>query len=92
MTTLDEIHPMGLDPHNPLVELRHVLSFKRHHEGPDMEDFLADDYHRGTGGKSKLPPWSTDPRFKFQNMTLEQIAWQNSVYKVRVYVCICVHL
>ena len=82
METLDEIYPIAADPNNPLVEIRHALVLKQNHEGPDTLDFIADDYHKGTGGKSKLPPWSTDGRFKFQNMTFEQIAWQNSVYKV----------
>jgi hypothetical protein len=82
METLDEIHPLGADPNNSLVNLHYVLSYKQNHEGPDPEDFIADDYHKGTGGKSRLPLWSTDSRFKFQNMTLEQIAWQNNVFKV----------
>ncbi|KAG7350685.1 FAD dependent oxidoreductase [Nitzschia inconspicua] len=82
--TLDEIYPFAVDEENLLVRLQYALSFKRTHEGPDTEDFLAKDYHKGTGGKSQLPSWSTDDRLKFQNMTLEQVAWQNIVYKLKL--------
>ncbi len=84
METMDEIYPLAQDPENPLVDLRYALSLKREHEGPDTDDFVADDYHKGTGGKSQLPFWSTDARFKFQNVTLEQIAWQNSIHKLKL--------
>jgi len=82
--TLDEIYPLAEDAKNPLVDLRYVLSLKRKHEGPGPEDFVAEDYHRGTGGKSLLPFWSSDPRFKFQNATLEQVAWQNQIHQLRL--------
>lgn len=84
METLDEIYPFAVDDDNPLVELRYALSLKQKHEGPDTEDMIAKDYHKGTGGKSQLPAWSTDARLQFQNMTLEQVAWQNSVYKIKL--------
>jgi D-amino-acid oxidase len=81
---LDEVYPLAVDANNPLIDLLYALSFKRTHEGPDTEDFLADNYHKGTGGKSQLPSWSTDERLKFQNTTLEQVAWQNNVYKLKL--------
>jgi D-amino-acid oxidase len=84
MQTLDEIYPIAIDNNNPLVNLHYALSFKRAHEGPDTEDFIASNYHKGTGGKSQLPSWSTDERLKFQNLTLEQVAWQNIVYKLKL--------
>jgi len=83
LETMDEIYPMAADPKNSLVDLRYVLALKRNHEGPNTEDFVAEDYHKGTGGKSRLPLWSSDERFKFQNVTMEQVAWQNTIYKVR---------
>ena len=55
METLDEIYPLAQDSQNPLVDLRYVVSMKKEHEGPDTEDFVAEDYHKGTGGKSQLP-------------------------------------
>jgi D-amino-acid oxidase len=84
METLDEIYPIAVDANNPLVNLHFALAFKRTHEGPDTEDFLAENYHKGTGGKSQLPSWSTDQRLNFQNLTLEQVAWQNHVYKLKL--------
>jgi D-amino-acid oxidase len=84
METLDEIYPVAIDDDDPLVKLHYTLFFKRNHEGPNTEDFIAENYHKGTGGKSQLPLWSTDERFKFQNMTLEQVAWQNNVYKLKL--------
>lgn len=82
--TLDEIYPLAVDNKNSLVDLRHVLALKRRHEGPSTEDFVADNYHKGTGGKSLLPSWSSDARFKFQNVTLEQVGWQNQIHKLRL--------
>lgn len=84
METMEEIYPLAIDANNPLVTMRHAMVLKQKHEGPDTEDFIADDYHKGTGGKSKLPAWSADGRFKFQNMTLEQVAWQNNIYKLKL--------
>jgi len=84
LETMDEIYPMAADPKNSLVDLRYVLALKRNHEGPNTEDFVAEDYHKGTGGKSRLPLWSSDERFKFQNVTMEQVAWQNTIYKLKL--------
>jgi len=84
METYDEIYPLAQDAKNPLVELLHCVSLKRKHEGPSTDDFVADDYHKGTGGKSQLPFWSSDARFNFQNVTLEQVAWQNQIHKLKL--------
>ncbi|VEU36228.1 unnamed protein product [Pseudo-nitzschia multistriata] len=82
--TLDEIYPLAEDAENSLVDLRHVLALKKRHEGPSTEDMVADNYHKGTGGRSLLPSWSSDARFKFQNVTLEQVQWQNQIHKLRL--------
>lgn len=82
--TLDEIHPIAADANNSLVDLRYMLSLKRKHEGPDTEDMVSEDYHKGLGGKSSLPLWSQDPRFNFQNVALEQVAWQNQIHQLRL--------
>eukprot|EP00536_Pseudo-nitzschia_multiseries_P005284 jgi/Psemu1/238387/estExt_Genewise1.C_970047 len=82
--TLDELYPLATDDKNTLVDLRHVLALKKKHEGPSTEDMVADNYHKGTGGKSMLPSWSSDPRFKFQNVTLEQVRWQNQIHRLRL--------
>ncbi|MGK3735383.1 MAG: D-amino-acid oxidase, partial [Bacillariaceae sp.] len=82
--TLDEIHPLAADSNNSLVDLRYVLSLKRKHEGPDTEDMVSKDYHKGLGGKSLLPLWSQDVRLNFQNATLEQVAWQNQIHQLRL--------
>lgn len=71
-------------PLSPLVTLRYALALKKNHEGPDTDDFVADDYHRGTGGKSRLPSWSLDPRLVFQNVSLEQMEWQNWVHRLKL--------
>jgi hypothetical protein len=82
--TMDEIYPLAKDAQNPLVDLRYVLSLKRKHEGPGTMDFTGADYHKGLGGKSMLPSWSSDSRFNFQNMALEQVAWQNQIYQLKL--------
>jgi D-amino-acid oxidase len=75
---------MAMDGQDSLVKMEYAVSLKRHHHGPQTSDFVADDYDRGTGGNSKLPAWSTDPRLRFQNVSIEQVAWQNQVLKLRL--------
>jgi D-amino-acid oxidase len=82
--TLDELHPMGKDPNNDLVEQVPTISLKSSHDGPAPDDFLAENYKNGTGGKSPLPAWSTDPRLEFQHVTAHQLSWQNIVHKLRI--------
>ena len=75
---------MGEDPNNDLVEHVYTVSLKSKHGGPVTEDFIAKDYHRGTGGKSPMPAWSTDSRLDFQHVTTHMLAWQNIVLKLRL--------
>ena len=82
--TLDELHPMGEDPQNELVEHVTTVSLKRNHQGPTIGDFLSDNYQAGTGGSSPLPVWSKDPRLQFQHVTTHQLCWQNSVLKLLI--------
>ena len=82
--TLDEIHPLAKDNSPSLVETVPAVVFRREHCGPTTQDFIAKDYHKGTGGSSPLPSWSTDPRLVFQHVTVEMLWWQNSVYKLRI--------
>jgi hypothetical protein len=66
------------------VDRLFVLYLQPSMQGPSTDDFVADDYHKGTGGKSQLPFWSSDARFNFQNVTLEQVAWQNQIHKLKL--------
>lgn len=82
--TLDELYPLGMDKSDSLVELVPTLALHRSNHGPTTEDFIATNYKSGTGGASRLPPWSTDPRLQFQHMTIEMLWWQNDVYKLKI--------
>jgi D-amino-acid oxidase len=91
--TLGELHPMTQDrdgtsttttKKNPLVELVPTVVLRRDHGGPDMDDFLHPSYKLGTGEKSPLPAWSTDPRLKFQHLTVEMLWWQNYINKLKI--------
>eukprot|EP00980_Cylindrotheca_fusiformis_P031505 scaffold26472_cov162-Cylindrotheca_fusiformis.AAC.1 len=82
--TLDEIYPIGVDKSDPLVEIVPTLTLHRDHYGPTTADFIASDYKLGTGGTSRLPQWSTDPRLEFQNLTIEMLWYQNSSYKLKI--------
>lgn len=84
METLDELYPMGVDKSNSLVELVPTVSLFRKNMGPTTDDFVLPDYKLGTGGASRLPSWSTDPRLQFQHLTVEMLHWQNSVYKLKI--------
>ncbi len=81
--TLDELHPLALEK-SSLVETVPAVIFKRDHDGPTTEDFIADNYSNGTGGSSPLPSWSTDPRLEFQHLTVEMLWWQNYYYNIRI--------
>lgn len=82
--TLDEIYPIGKDKSNSLVELVPALSLHRKNTGPTTADFVAKDYVSGTGGSSRLPLWSADPRLEFQHLSMEMLEWQNSVYRLKI--------
>jgi D-amino-acid oxidase len=92
--TLDELHPLAMasasaaaagDESPPrLVETVPTVIFMQNHSGPSTEDMIAEDYHKGTGGTSRLPEWSTDPRLQFQHLTVEMLWWQNYYYKLRI--------
>jgi D-amino-acid oxidase len=82
--TLDELYPMAVDPACPHVERVPCVSWKANHSGPTIPDFLATDYHQGTGGTSPLPSWTKDPRLEFQHMTVEMLEWQNQVLGLRL--------
>lgn len=79
METLDELHPMAKDETNSVVEWVPCVALHQDHAGPSVEDFLATNYHKGTGGKSQLPAWTKDERLQFQHMTTEMLEWQNQV-------------
>jgi D-amino-acid oxidase len=81
--TLDELHPLALAK-SPLVETVPTVIFQRENSGPSTEDMIAENYNKGTGGKSKLPQWSTDARLEFQHLTVEMLWWQNYYYKLRI--------
>lgn len=76
--TLHELYPMAMDPDNPRVELVPCVELKQDHTGPSVQDFIATDYHKGTGGTSTLPSWTKDERLVFQHLTVEMLDWQNN--------------
>jgi D-amino-acid oxidase len=89
--TLDELHPLACaaataaaSNESSLVETVPTVIFLRENSGPSTEDMIAENYNKGTGGKSKLPQWSTDTRLQFQHLTVEMLWWQNYYYKLRI--------
>jgi D-amino-acid oxidase len=85
LETLDELlsvhDPKSSSPH---VEQVPTVVLKRNHHGPNMGDFLSDDYKSGTGANSPLPSWSTDRRLDFQHLTVEMLCWQNRVHRLKL--------
>lgn len=91
--TLDELLDIHSSPDNAkdnLVEIVPTIFLSRTHQGPkldDYKDFKADDYHSVVSKgnlKSSLPEWTQDPRICFQHLTIEMLAWQNQVLKLRI--------
>ena len=72
------------ESNDALVEILPTVLFYRNHQGPTTDDFVAPNYKNGQGGKSPLPIWSDDPRLQFQHLSIEMLAWQNTVYKLRI--------
>ena len=67
------------------VEWMPAVALKKDHSGPEVLDYIADNYDmKGTGGESPLPTWTTDPRLQFQHLTVEMLSWQNTVFKLRI--------
>jgi D-amino-acid oxidase len=82
--TLDELYPMAKDESNPGVELVPCVGLKQKNTGPTTDDMVADNYSKGTGGKSSLPAWTTDARLEFQHMACEMLYWQNTVLGLKI--------
>ena len=86
--TLDELLLLAKDPkHKDLVEILPCVQLMRTHSGPSVEDFAKGKYESklGEATKSKvLPEWTTDPRVKFQHLTVEMLSWQNNVNRLRI--------
>ena len=79
--TLDELWAMGKDTSNELVEIMpavmlHQCNTKTTSRTTDTDVTFPDN--------SKLPGWSQDPRLEFQQLTVEMLAWQNTVTKLRI--------
>jgi D-amino-acid oxidase len=87
LETLDELwHMASLDPHqNALVELLPLVMLFQHHQGPSLDDF-QEDTHSSSSSRSDgpLPEWVLDARLEFQHLTIEMLAWQNLVYRLRI--------
>jgi len=82
--TLDELWK-AQEQGNRNIELVPAVAFKRHHSGPEVMDYISENYDmKGTGGESPLPAWTTDPRLQFQHLTVEMLSWQNTVFKLRL--------
>lgn len=68
----------------PLVEWMRAVLLQQNNAGPTTEDFIAEDYEMGTGGKSPLPSWTKDTRLEFQHVTTEMLWYQNSIFRLRI--------
>lgn len=91
--TLDElleIHSSADNINDKFVEIVPTILLTRTHRGPkveDYKDFKAEDYHSALSQgylTSSLPEWTQDPRICFQHLTIEMLAWQNQVLKLRI--------
>jgi D-amino-acid oxidase len=72
----------------PLVEIVPAVRFLRGHHGPTVADFVASDYIGTQGGEATastaLPAWTRHPALAFQHLTVEMLAWQNQVARLRL--------
>ena len=87
LETLDELLSMGIETkHSDLVEILPAIVLKRNHSGPGVQDFTTHQY-QGVPGEamhSVFPEWTKDPRLDFQHLTVEMLAWQNIVHRLRI--------
>jgi D-amino-acid oxidase len=83
--TLDEL--LNESKHNKAVEIVPTVFLTKKHTGDTVDNFAhfnKNDYKDGTNLKSILPEWSKDPRISFQHVSIEMLAWQNNVFKMRI--------
>ena len=84
METLDDLL-LTSNNYNKHVEVLPTVVFKKDHTGPEVMDYIAQNYDmKGTGGSSPLPLWTTDSRLQFQHLTVEMLSWQNTIFKLRI--------
>ena len=85
--TLDELlaHKSGTHGESP-VEVVPTVVLKRHHHGPTVKNFIKNDERlpNEVDDDGPLPAWTKDPRLDFQHLTVEMLAWQNAVHRLRI--------
>lgn len=81
LETLDEVWALGEDKDDDTVEILPAVVLQN-----DNKHLLAQtvDTDVNYPDMEKLPKWTKDPRLKFQQMTVEMLAWQNTVYKWKI--------
>jgi hypothetical protein len=89
LNELLHIHSSPDNLRDKVVEIVPTVFLTKSHNGPKLEDykdFNAEDYHSRIQGnmKSSLPEWTKDPRLSFQHLTIEMLAWQNQVLKLKI--------
>ena len=92
---MEELYPIAAASNNTLAELRYCVSLKQQHAGPFSKNNplgtskgtasgSTDASSDASEAKTSLPFWSTDSRLQFQQVTLEQLAWQNTIHKLHL--------
>jgi D-amino-acid oxidase len=87
METLDELMAFAQEADCDLAEIVPTISLMKEHGGPAMDDYSTtskDHDSFSNEGHSALPAWTRDKRIQFQHLTVEMLAWQNLVNRLRI--------
>lgn len=85
LETLNELYPLALDPQCDLAEIIPAISLFRDHSGHKALDEFDKERKEFYEDDSVVPPgWTSDRRLEFQHLTVEMLAWQNIVLKLKI--------
>lgn len=86
LQTFDELYPLAINKDCDLVELLPAISLFRYHHGEKfLEEYETNSDSHVTNDMSTVPPsWTKDRRLEFQHLTIEMLAWQNTVMRLKI--------
>ena len=90
LETLDELLSLVDDnkkKNTELVEVVPAVCLHRCHGGPTLPEFARNHYESVPGQTTpskQLPMWTTDPRLRFQHLSVEMLSWQNTVHRLLI--------
>jgi D-amino-acid oxidase len=84
METLNELWDYGQKKPQPQPSLVEIMTAVYLHNDNTHLTSQTHDTNVTYPDPAKIPAWTKDPRLEFQQLTVEMLAWQNTVKKLRI--------